>query len=183
MRGQVPACSRTTATQCVYQALLQQNPVQYARRPTCGKNRDPFRVKKPLQPHTWHIKFFFSAISCAVCSSTGLREKSGSVPFEEIIFVCLVRRQISIPTFCNRHMQQRRQCRSNCSKNVLLSVRGFSGGKMPTSLVLLLLPSLDMRGKIPTYSRATAKRTECQTFCVSSTNVYSKGHVSIRLAR
>ena len=48
--------SCTTATQCVFQALLHQNPAQYARRPTCGKNRDRFRVKKPLQPHTWHIK-------------------------------------------------------------------------------------------------------------------------------
>ena len=52
--------------QCVYQALLQQNPVQYARRPTCGKNRDRFRVKKPLQPHTWHIKLFYSKILCSM---------------------------------------------------------------------------------------------------------------------
>ena len=37
MCGQVAAFSRTTATQYVYQALLQQNPVQYARRPTCRK--------------------------------------------------------------------------------------------------------------------------------------------------
>ena len=87
LRGQVPAFSRVTATQCVYQALLQQNPVQYARRPTCGKNRDRFRVKKPLQPHTWHIKLF-TAKSCAECSSTVLPKKSGSVPCEEtILFV------------------------------------------------------------------------------------------------
>ena len=66
LRGQVPAFSRATVTQCVYQALLQQNPVQYARRPTCGKNRDRFRVKKSLQPHTWHIKLFYSKILCSM---------------------------------------------------------------------------------------------------------------------
>ena len=48
MRGHVPAFSRATVTQCVYQALLQQNPVQYARRRVCGKNRDRFRLKKPF---------------------------------------------------------------------------------------------------------------------------------------
>ena len=182
MRGQVAAFSCTTATQCVCQALLQQNPVQYARRPTCGKNRDRFRVKKPLQPQTWHIKLFHSKILCSMLVDGSV----GTIGIGSIWrnhFVCLVSRQISIPTFCNRHMQQRRQCCSNCSKNVLFSVRVSAAEEMPTSLVLLLLPSLDMRGKIPTYSRATAKRTECQTFCVSTTNIYSKGHVSISLVR
>ena len=89
--GSVPCEETITATHLACQALLQQYPVQYARRRVCGKSRDRFRLKNH--------------------------------------FVCLVSRQISIPTFCNRHMQQRRQCCSNCSKNVLLSVRGFSGGK------------------------------------------------------
>ena len=83
--GSVPCEEIITATYLAYQALLQQNPVQYARRRVCGK-----------------------------------------IPFD---FVCLVSRQISIPAFCNRHVQQRRQCCSNWSKHILFSVRGFSGGK------------------------------------------------------
>ena len=57
VRGQVPAFSRRTATQCLHQALLQQNPVQYARRRVCGKNRDRFRLKK---------------LFCLSCKSTNL---------------------------------------------------------------------------------------------------------------
>ena len=37
-----------TATQCVYQVLLQQNSMQYARRSMCGQHRARFRVKETI---------------------------------------------------------------------------------------------------------------------------------------
>ena len=46
--GLVPYEETITATHLAYQALLQQSPVQYARRRVCGKNRDRFRLKKPF---------------------------------------------------------------------------------------------------------------------------------------
>ena len=46
--GSVPCEETITATHLAYQALLQQIPVQYARRRVSGKNRDRFRLKKPF---------------------------------------------------------------------------------------------------------------------------------------
>ena len=46
--GLIPCEETITATHFAYQTLLQQNPVQYARRRVCGKNRDRFRLKKPF---------------------------------------------------------------------------------------------------------------------------------------
>ena len=177
-RGQVPAFSRTTATQCVYQAPLQQNPVQYARRPTCGKNRDRFRVKKPLHhySHTLGISSSFTAKSCAVCSSTGLREKSGSVPLEETILFVLKadksQSQHSATYICSRGVNVAAiAAKKSCFPCVVSAAE-----KMPTSLVLLLLPSLDMRGKIPTYSRATANRMP-NVLCVLHKRIHQRPRI------
>ena len=51
----VPCEETNTATHLAYQTLLQQNPVQYARRRVWGKNRDRFRLKKTLSCKPTHL--------------------------------------------------------------------------------------------------------------------------------
>ena len=177
MRGQLPGFSRATATQCVYDSHTMRISSSFAAKFNAVCSSVNVRATSGSVPcegnhhsHTMRISSFSTAKSCVpyarrVCGKNRVRFRVKKPS-------CLSCKPTNLrlnPNLLQQTYATKAPMLRQLQQKCLFCVRG----KMPRRLVLLLLPGIDIRGKIPTSSRATAKRTECQSLCVSSTNVYA----------